>query len=103
MTKVSLLSMSAGGVTVSCDLGALERSAVATSAMQGGSGEDFVLFSLQGAASTNEVGKPKLPMVTALLDVPLDAVIELAVDQGEELSTSLAGLGIDLSQSRGII
>ncbi|HTY08123.1 MAG TPA: C25 family cysteine peptidase, partial [Candidatus Edwardsbacteria bacterium] len=85
---------SADGVTLRCGLGPLELSAVATATMPGGSGEDFVLLSLPDQTYTGEVGKPNLPLVSAVLDVPQGAEIELAVDPGEQRTVALSALGI---------
>ncbi|MDI6739161.1 MAG: C25 family cysteine peptidase [Candidatus Edwardsbacteria bacterium] len=92
--SVSLFARSDDAVTIACDLGALESAVIPASAMEGGSGEDFVLLSLSGGAHTGEIGKPKLPMMSAALDVPLDAVIELEITDAEQRTMRLSEVGL---------
>lgn len=92
--SVSVVARSGETVTISCDLGWLERFVISSSAIDGGTGEDFVRLSLSGGALTAEIGKPALPMVSAVLDVPQDAVIELVVEPGPAQTVRLRDLGI---------
>ncbi|MCU0607155.1 MAG: C25 family cysteine peptidase [Candidatus Edwardsbacteria bacterium] len=91
-SAVTLVSRSDGAVTVACQLGRLEGSVLPAAAMEGAA-EDFLRLSLPEGGLTGEMGKPALPTLCAVLDVPHGAAIELSVDPGPALSVNLAGIG----------
>ncbi|OPX17756.1 hypothetical protein BXT86_04775, partial [candidate division WOR-3 bacterium 4484_100] len=57
--------------------------------------ETFVLLSIGEYAFTSDIGKPKLPMATAVLDVPYDAKIEVVLLSADYQDFALDKLGID--------
>ena len=91
-SAVTLVSRSDGAVTVACQLGRLEALAVPAAAMDGAS-EDFLRLSLPDGGLTGEIGKPALPVLCAVLDVPHGAAIELSVDPGPARTVRLSDLG----------
>ena len=51
-------------------------------ALYGEPGRGFVRLELPGCAHTSQVGRPQLPLVSAVISAPLGALIELEVDPG---------------------
>ncbi|MDI6740153.1 MAG: C25 family cysteine peptidase, partial [Candidatus Edwardsbacteria bacterium] len=92
--EVKLLSASKGGVTISATLSGLENKLL-PAAVTGAKEELFAELTIPGFAYTGELGKPKLPMITAVLDVPIGAGVSVNVTNGNYREYKLAALGVD--------
>jgi len=76
--EVKALSVSGDQATVSVDIRGLEAGLV-PQAWIGNDKETFAQLTIPGYAFTGEICKPKLPMVTAVLDAPHGAKVEVEV------------------------
>jgi hypothetical protein len=86
---VEALEADPRGVTLRAVLPGLERMTVPAGAV-GTESERFDLLTIPGFAHTGRIGSPRMPMITAVLDVPLGATVTVTVS---EAGYSEAGLG----------
>ncbi len=91
--EVRTQAVSPFGATLSASITGLEVFSV-PSAMAGTDREAFTQLSIPGYAYTGEIGKPKLPMVTAVLDAPLGARVEVRVLSADYREVPLGEWGI---------
>jgi len=66
-----------------------------TGFMNNAKGEEFVQINAGEFAYTHEIGKPKLPMITSVIDAPHDAEFELIITNADFIEKDLIELGID--------
>ncbi|MCU0607071.1 MAG: C25 family cysteine peptidase, partial [Candidatus Edwardsbacteria bacterium] len=92
--EVKLLGQARGALTITASLPGLER-ALMPVGLTGAKDEAFTQLTIPGYAHTGELGKPKLPMLTAVLDVPVGATVSASVVDGDYREYRLSDLGID--------
>ncbi|MRR09145.1 hypothetical protein EG831_03465, partial [bacterium] len=92
--EVRLLAQSRGALTIAASLPGLEKELLPVG-RTGAKGEAFTQLTIPGFAHTGELGKPKLPMLTAVLDVPVGATVSASVVDGDYREYRLSDLGID--------
>ncbi len=68
---------------------------VKTDWMVNGIGEEFVLFSFPHYAYTGEIGKPKLPVLTQVIEIPHEAELEVEIKDAKFEEISLESFGIE--------
>jgi len=90
---VRATASSPAGVTINASLSGLERTELPP-AMTGTDRETFSQLTIQGFAYTGEIGRPKLPMMTAVLDAPLGARIEVRVVSADYREVPLSDWGV---------
>ncbi|MEA3432547.1 MAG: C25 family peptidase propeptide domain-containing protein, partial [candidate division WOR-3 bacterium] len=66
-----------------------------TDFMENSIGEEFALLSFRHYAYTGEIGKPKLPMVTGVIEIPYGSQLRLEIKDTEYEEVPLKSLGID--------
>ena len=92
---INVLSKSIDNIIIEANVNKLDYRTLKTDFMKNTQGEEFSLISLGEYAFTGEIGKPKLPMMTCVLDVPHDADIEIKLISADYKEMTLAELGID--------
>ena len=94
VTRVEVMSQDEGGVILKCHLAKIDLDKISTAAMPNSAGEEFALLSIPGGAYTGETGKPRLPMLSVVLDAPWGAAINVHVMDAVYRQATLADWGI---------
>ncbi len=92
--EVKALTVTKGGATLAASIYGLEA-VVLPEAMVGTDREEFFQITVPGYAYTGEIGRPKLPMVTAVLDAPYGAKVEARIISANYREVPLSQWGID--------
>jgi|GEM_PF-535218 len=93
--EIVCLKSDISGVEIQTDAFGFEWRNVKTDFMKHSTGEEFALLTIRDYAYTGEIGKPKLPMVTGVIEVPHGADVKLTVVSGDYKEYPLKELGID--------
>ncbi|HEX7320149.1 MAG TPA: C25 family cysteine peptidase, partial [bacterium] len=94
-TEVKVESQLDNSVTLDVDIFGAEASDYDAATMTDTGRERFTVLKIDEYAFLSEIGNPKLPMVTAVLDVPHGAEIQVQILSSDYNEYSLAELGID--------
>ncbi|MGQ9665647.1 MAG: C25 family cysteine peptidase, partial [bacterium] len=92
---IDLLSSNESSVLLNFDIYGAELSEYDAQKLTDTGNEVFALLKIDEYAYISEIGKPKLPMLTAVLDVPHKAQISVEVVSAEYSEFDLKNLGID--------
>ncbi len=93
--QIDLVSSNENGVQLNIDVFGAELEEYDATKLTDTGNEVFALLKVDEYAFMGEIGKPKLPMVTAALDVPHRAQISVEVLSAEYNEFDLKALGID--------
>ena len=95
-TKPTIKKLSSSSVylSYSIHIPGIKCKTIETDWMKEGTGEEFVLFSFSNDAYTGEVGKPKLPVLTQVIEIPHGADVEVEILDVKYNEASLKDLGI---------
>lgn len=91
---VTVESVRDDGLVLGITVGAVDVEKCDPGFLTNAGDESFVQVKLGECAFTSEIGKPKLPLVAAVLDVPYRAAIDVETVDGQTVEYSLAELGI---------
>lgn len=91
---IKKLSSSSVYLSYSSRIPGVRCKTIETDWMKEGTGEEFVLFSFSNDAYTGEVGKPKLPVLTQVIEIPHGANVEVEILDVKYNEASLKDLGI---------
>lgn len=96
-TKPTIKKLSSSSVylSYSSHIPGIRCKTIETDWMKEGTGEEFVLFSFSNDAYTGEVGKPKLPVLTQVIEIPHGANVEVEILDVKYNEASLKDLGIE--------
>ncbi|MEO0186001.1 MAG: C25 family peptidase propeptide domain-containing protein, partial [candidate division WOR-3 bacterium] len=94
-TAIDVISANEHSVQLNISMFGAELSDYDASKLTDTGKEVFALLKIDEYAFTGEIGKPKLPMVTEVLDVPHGAEIQIAVISADYNEFDLKTLGID--------
>ncbi len=92
--SVRCLTKSLVDVTLEAEVKGVDYKVIKTDFMENSTGETFALLRLPGYAYTGEIGKPKMPMLTGVIEVPHEAELKIEVIDAEYKEISLEDLGI---------
>ena len=95
-TKPTIKKLSSSSVylSYSSHIPGVRCKTIETDWMKEVTGEEFVLFSFPNDAYTGEVGKPKLPVLTQVIEIPHGADVEVEILDVKYNEASLKDLGI---------
>ncbi|MCD6400074.1 immune inhibitor A, partial [candidate division WOR-3 bacterium] len=94
-THIVAPSFSDNFVDITLDDYGLEWRTAKTDFMKNSTGEEFALLTLRDYAYTGEIGKPKLPMVTGVIEIPYGAELEITIEETDYKEVSLKSIGIE--------
>jgi hypothetical protein len=78
-----------------CHISGMRYEKIKTDWMKNGSGEEFALFSFPGFAYTGEIGEPKLPVITQVVEIPHGAELSVRVVDFKYREINLSDFGIE--------
>ena len=92
---ITVLSSDESSVVLNVDIFGAEVKEIDTKETTDIGEEIFVLFSVGEYAYTADIGKPKLPMVTSVLDVPHRATIQVEILNADYEEIDLQAIDVD--------
>ena len=93
--QIEVLSSNEFSVVIDVDIPGAEVEEIDTRQTTDIGDEVFALFSMGKYTYTADIGKPKLPMVTSILDVPHRAIIDVEVLRADYEETALQTIGVE--------
>ena len=93
--SITGLSFDRNSVSFRVNIHGVRYKTVETDWMIDGTGEEFVLFSLPLSAYTGDIGKPKLPMFTQVIEISHSAELEVRITNSKYEEIAITDLGIE--------